>query len=158
LLACACWRITFPFSSDIAEFPNCPEHLKKEGLRVGRDFTLKFNQKRYFKARIVLAYIRTILLPYIDTFRGLAVFAQEIAVFLMAHSSANVSDDVIHILTEARVDSELSVRYRSFDSCSPVWHLEPPLSISSDFSGKEIRICFSNRSKSSAKRFGMNIP
>jgi hypothetical protein len=79
------------------------EHLKQQGVRFGRDFAMKFNQKPYFNAGIFLDDIRTILLQYSDTFRGRAVLAQEIAVLLMAHCSADVSDDVIRILTEARV-------------------------------------------------------
>jgi hypothetical protein len=78
------------------------KHLKK-GVPFGSDFVLTFNQKPYFNADIFLAYIRTILLQYIDTFRGRAVLAQEIADLLMTHCSADVSDDVIRILTEARV-------------------------------------------------------
>jgi hypothetical protein len=54
-------------------------------------------------AGIFLHYIRTILLPYVDTFRGPAVFAQEIAVVLMADCSADYRDDAIRILIEARV-------------------------------------------------------
>jgi hypothetical protein len=46
---------------------------------------------------------RTVFLQYIDAFRGLAVFAQEAAFLLMDDCSAHVSNDVIHILTEARV-------------------------------------------------------
>jgi hypothetical protein len=49
------------------------EHLKKQDVRFGRDFALKFNPKPYFNAGIFFAYIRTILLPYIDTLRGLPV-------------------------------------------------------------------------------------
>jgi hypothetical protein len=64
---------------------------------------LKFHQKPSFNAGIFLDYIRIIRLPYIDTFRGRAVLAQEIAVLLMTHCSAHVSDDVIRTLTEARV-------------------------------------------------------
>jgi hypothetical protein len=64
---------------------------------------LKSHQKPYFNTGILLAYIRTILLSYLDTFRGRAVLAQEIAVLLNAHCSADVSDDVISILIEARV-------------------------------------------------------
>jgi hypothetical protein len=41
---------------------------------------LKFNEQPYFNAGIFLDYIRTILLQYIDAFRGVAVLAQEIAV------------------------------------------------------------------------------
>jgi hypothetical protein len=84
-------------------FPTVQEHLKTPGVRFGRDFASKFNQKPYINAGIFLASIRTILLPYIDIFRCRAVLAHEIAVLLMAHYSADVSDDVIHILTEARV-------------------------------------------------------
>jgi hypothetical protein len=64
---------------------------------------LKFNQKPYFNADIFFDDIRTIFLPDVDTSRGLAVFAQEIAVLLMDDCSAHVSDDAIGILTEARV-------------------------------------------------------
>jgi hypothetical protein len=55
------------------------------------------------EAGIFLDDIRTIFLPYTDISHGLAVLAQEIAVLLMNDCSAHVSDDVIHILTEARV-------------------------------------------------------
>jgi hypothetical protein len=102
-LPVSCSRITSPLYSDIAESPTVQEHLKQPGVRFGRDFALKFNQKTYFNACILLAYIRTIFLPYIDTFHGRAVLAQEIAVLLMAHCSADISDDVIRILIEARV-------------------------------------------------------
>jgi hypothetical protein len=64
---------------------------------------LKCNQKPYFNAGIFLADIRSILLPYIDIFRGRALLAQEIAVLFVAHCSAHVSDEVIGILIEARV-------------------------------------------------------
>jgi hypothetical protein len=64
---------------------------------------LTFNQDTDFNAGILLAYIRTILLSAIDTFRGLVVLPQEVAVVLMAHCSADVSDDVIRIFTEVSV-------------------------------------------------------
>jgi hypothetical protein len=83
--------------------PTVQEHLKKQGVRFRSDFALKFKQKPYFNAGIFLASIKTILLPYIDTLRGRAVLAQEIAILLMAHCWGDVSDDVIRILTEARV-------------------------------------------------------
>jgi hypothetical protein len=79
------------------------EHLKTQGVRFRRDFALKFNQKSYINADIFLDYMRTVFLPEIDTFRGQAVLAQEIAVLLMAHCSADVSDAVIRIFTEGRV-------------------------------------------------------
>jgi hypothetical protein len=79
------------------------EHLKKQGIRFGRDFTLKFDQKPYVNAGIFLDDIRTVFLPYVDTLRAMAAFAQEVAVSLMDNYSAHVSDDVIRILTEAMV-------------------------------------------------------
>jgi hypothetical protein len=83
--------------------PVVQEHLNKQGVCLGRDMILKFNRKPYINAGIFLDDIRTIFLPYIDMLRGLAVFAQEPAVLLMAHCSAHVRDDVIRILTEANV-------------------------------------------------------
>jgi hypothetical protein len=89
--------MTLPNSSIVQE------HLNTQGVRFGRDFALKFNQKPYFNAVILLADIRTILLSYIDNFPGREVLSQEIAVLLMAHCSADVSDDVIRTLSEAKV-------------------------------------------------------
>jgi hypothetical protein len=53
--------------------PTVQDHKKKQSVRFGRDFALKFKQKPHFNAGIFLVDIRTILLPYIDTFRGRAV-------------------------------------------------------------------------------------
>jgi hypothetical protein len=101
-LPVSCWRITSPLYSDIAEFLNCPKASQKTGRRFGRDFALQLNQKPYINAGIFLDYIRIIFVPYIDTFRGLAVLTQEISILLLDDCSAHFSDDVVHILTEAR--------------------------------------------------------
>jgi hypothetical protein len=87
----------------MAEFLPVQEHLKKQNVRFGRDFTSKCNQKPYVNVGSFLDNIRTIFLSYLDTLRGLAVFAEEVAVLLMDNCSAHVSNDVIHILTEAKV-------------------------------------------------------
>jgi hypothetical protein len=63
--------------------PVVQEHLKKQGVCFGRDTILKCNQKPYINPGIFLDSIRIIFLPYIDMLRDLAVFAQELAVFLM---------------------------------------------------------------------------
>jgi hypothetical protein len=42
-----------------------------------------FNQKPYINAGLFIDPIRTVFLPYIDTFRGMAVFGQAFAVLLM---------------------------------------------------------------------------
>jgi hypothetical protein len=64
---------------------------------------LKFNQKPYSNAGIFFTYIRTILSPYIDTFRRRAVLAEEIALLFVVYCSADLSDDLIRVLIEARV-------------------------------------------------------
>jgi hypothetical protein len=61
--------------------PTVQEHLRKQGVRFGRDFALKWNQEPCFNTGIFLDHIRTIFLTYIDTLR----------------------DDVIRLLTEARM-------------------------------------------------------
>jgi hypothetical protein len=53
---------------------------RRRGVRFGRNLTLTFNQNPDVNAGIVLENIRTVFLPYIDTLRGLAIFAQEVAV------------------------------------------------------------------------------
>jgi hypothetical protein len=55
--------------------PTVQEHLKQQGVHFGSDFALTSNQKTYFNPGFFLACIRTIILPYLDTFPGLAVFA-----------------------------------------------------------------------------------
>jgi hypothetical protein len=54
--------------------------LKTQGVRFGRDFALKFNQKADVNTGIFLDSMRTAALQHIDTLRGLAVFAQEVAI------------------------------------------------------------------------------
>jgi hypothetical protein len=79
-----------PLLQDIITSQNSPtlhDHLKKQGVRFGRDFALKFNQKPYFNAGIFLDYVRTIFLPYVETFHGLTVFPQELAFLLMESGS-----------------------------------------------------------------------
>jgi hypothetical protein len=102
-LCVSCWRIISPLESDIAEFVTYSRTSQKQGVRFGRDFTFKFDQKPYINAGIFLDYIKTIFLPYIDTFHALVVSAQEIAVLLMDNCLVHVSDHVIHIFTQAKV-------------------------------------------------------
>jgi hypothetical protein len=89
--------VTLQYSSIVQE------HFTKHGVRFGRDFALRFSQQPYFTAGIFLDSIRTNFLAYIDTLRGLAVLGQEIAILLMHNCSTHVSDNVIRIVTEARV-------------------------------------------------------
>jgi hypothetical protein len=55
------------------------QHLKTQGVRLGRNVALKFN------------------------IHGLVVLSQEVVVLLMGNCSGHVSDDVIRIHIEARV-------------------------------------------------------
>jgi hypothetical protein len=83
--------------------PTVQEHLKRQGIRFGRNFALKFKQKLYFNAGIFFDYIRTVFISYIDARPALAVFAQEVAAVLMDNCLAHASDDAIRIPTQARV-------------------------------------------------------
>jgi hypothetical protein len=58
------YRVTLQNSSTIQE------HLKKQGIRFGRDLILKFNQESYISVSIFLNYMRTVFLPYIDALRA----------------------------------------------------------------------------------------
>jgi hypothetical protein len=79
------------------------EHLEKQDVQFGRDFTLQFNQQPSVNAGILLDDIRTVFLLHIDTLRGLAVFAQEVAIRLMDNCSAHVSDHASRLLTDTRM-------------------------------------------------------
>jgi hypothetical protein len=102
-LLVGCSRITSPLDGNIAEFVNCSREPEKAGVLSDRDLTFKFNQKPYINACIFFDQIKTIVLPYIDTLRGLAVLTREVAALLMDNSSAHVNDDLICILSEANM-------------------------------------------------------
>jgi hypothetical protein len=103
-LPVSCWKITFPLYNDIAEFHNCPRASQKIVCFFRQGFRLDIQPENLHQPwhlpRLCQNHSLTI---DIDGLRGLAIFAQEIAVLLMAHCSAHVSDDVIRSLTEARV-------------------------------------------------------
>jgi hypothetical protein len=79
------------------------QQLKKHGVRFEVDFVLKSNSKLYIRAEIFLNYIRTVFLPDLAELRTLDEFAEGIGVSLMDNCANHVIDDVIHLLTEARV-------------------------------------------------------
>jgi hypothetical protein len=91
---------------DLTHFIPCETgqaHLKRHGVHFRRDLNLKSHQKPYINTGIFLDSIRTVCEPNLVQLCSLAVLAQEAAVLLMVHCSAHVTDDVIRILTEARV-------------------------------------------------------
>jgi hypothetical protein len=79
------------------------ERLKKEGVRFGRDFVLRSNPNLYINAEIFLDYIRTVFLPNLAELRTLDAFTEETGVVLMDNGPRHVTDDMIGLLTEARV-------------------------------------------------------
>jgi hypothetical protein len=66
-----------PYIMGSSDASTVQEHLKRQGVRLGGDFALTFDQKPSINTAIFSDDIRTVLLPYSDILRGLAVFAQE---------------------------------------------------------------------------------
>jgi hypothetical protein len=83
--------------------PAVQEQLRQQGVRFRRDLILKSNWRPYVNAEIFLEDVTTVFLPYLVCVRGLGAFAAEEAVALMDDMSGHVTDDVIPLLTEARV-------------------------------------------------------
>jgi hypothetical protein len=79
------------------------ERLAKEGVRFGTDFVLRSNPKPYINAEIFLDYIRTVFFPNLAELRTLDGFTKETGVLLMDNCPSHVSDNIIGLLTEARV-------------------------------------------------------
>jgi hypothetical protein len=87
------------------------ERLKKESVRFGTDFVSRSNPSRYIKAEIFLDYIRTVFLPNLAELRKLDAFTEETVVLLMDNCPSHVIDDIIAVLTEARVRVTTFVPY-----------------------------------------------
>jgi hypothetical protein len=66
------------------------ECLKKEGVRLSKNFVLRSNPKPYINAEIFLDYIRTVFLPNLAEFRTLDGFAEETGVLLMDNCPSHV--------------------------------------------------------------------
>jgi hypothetical protein len=64
---------------------------------------LKSNSRPYLNAEIFLDYTRSVVLPYVIGLRSLAGLVEKDAVLSMDNCSAHVTDDVIRLLTDARV-------------------------------------------------------
>jgi hypothetical protein len=79
------------------------EQLKKDGVRFGTDFVLRSNPKPYINAEIFLDSIRTVFLPNLAELRTLDGFTEETGVSLIHNCPSPVTDDIIGLLTEARV-------------------------------------------------------
>jgi hypothetical protein len=79
------------------------ERIKKEGVRFNTEFVLRSNPKPYINAEIFLDYIRTVFLSNLAELRTLEGFAEETGELLMANCPSHVTEDIIGLLTEARV-------------------------------------------------------
>jgi hypothetical protein len=84
------------------------ERLKKEGVRFGTDFVFRSNPKPYINTESFLDSIRTVFLHNLAELRTLDGFTEETGVLLMDNCpshvmSCHVTDDIIGLLTEARV-------------------------------------------------------
>jgi hypothetical protein len=89
--------ITSPNSSPVQK------QLRKHGVRFGRELILRSNHRPYVNGEIFLDFIKTVFLPYLAWLRGLAECSAEDTVLFMHNSSVHVTDDVMCLLTEARV-------------------------------------------------------
>jgi hypothetical protein len=67
------------------------------------DFIMRSNLSPYINAEIFLDYIRTIFVPNLAELRTLDAFTEETGVLLMDNCASHVTDDIIGVLTEARV-------------------------------------------------------
>jgi hypothetical protein len=70
---------------------------------LGADFALKSNNKPYINAKIILDYIWTVFIPNFAEVWTLDGFAEEVGVPWMDNCPSHVTDDVIHLRTEAGV-------------------------------------------------------
>jgi hypothetical protein len=105
LIACmsAAGKSLTPYMITSQDSLSLREQLRKHGVRFGTDFVLKHNQTPYINAVIFLDYIRTVFLPNLAELRTLDQFADEPAVLLMDNCSSHITNDVLDLLTEARV-------------------------------------------------------
>jgi hypothetical protein len=79
------------------------ERLKKEGVRFWTDFVVRSNPKPCINAESFHDYIQTVFLPNLAELRALHGFAEETGVLLMDNCPSHVTDEIIGLLTEARV-------------------------------------------------------
>jgi hypothetical protein len=105
VIACvsAAGESLMPYIITSQNSPAVQEKLRQHGVRSGSDLILKANHRSYVSAEIFPEDVRTVFLPYLVCVRGLGAFATEEAVLLMDNCSAHAPDDVIRLLTEARV-------------------------------------------------------
>jgi hypothetical protein len=79
------------------------KRLMSRGVRLAVDFVSRQQPKLYVSRNLFLEYITTILVPYLNERRDSEVFEGVEAVFVMDNCSHHISDEVVAVLTHARV-------------------------------------------------------
>jgi hypothetical protein len=79
------------------------KRLMDRGVRLGFDLVLRQRSKPYVSRELFLKYITKIFLPYLNELQESEEFEACEAVFLMDNCSPHVSDEVVAVLTNARV-------------------------------------------------------
>jgi hypothetical protein len=100
---CAVGEALTPYIITSQALGQVRKQLEKHGVRFGTDFVLRSNPKPYINAKIFLDYIRTVFLSNLAELRTFDGFTEQTGVLLMDNCPSYVTDDVIGLLTEARV-------------------------------------------------------
>jgi hypothetical protein len=105
LIACvsAAGESLTPFIVTSQMSDNIVKRLMSRGVRLGVDFQLRQRAKPYVSRKLFLEYIKTIFLPYLNELRDTEQFEGCEAVLLMDNCSPHISEEVVAVLTEARV-------------------------------------------------------
>jgi hypothetical protein len=82
---------------------NILKRLMSRGVRMGVDCLLRQRSKPYEGRKLFVEYIKMIFLPYLNELRDMEQFKGREAVLLMENCSPHISDEVVAVLTEARV-------------------------------------------------------
>ena len=77
--------------------------LSATGLQIGTHLILQQRNKPYINSELFVDYIRRVFLPYLSNLRRRPELADEEAVLLMDNCPAHVTQEVLDLLTEARV-------------------------------------------------------
>jgi hypothetical protein len=79
------------------------KRLMCHSIRLGFNFVLRQRSKPYVGHKLFLEYIDAIFIPCLNDLRGSQEFKACEAVLLMENCSPHVSDDIVAVLTSARV-------------------------------------------------------
>jgi hypothetical protein len=92
-----------PFIMTSQMSDNILKRLMSRVVRMEVDFLLRQRSKPYVSRKLFLKYIKTIFLPYLNELRDREQFECREAVLLMDNYSPHISDEIVAVLSEARV-------------------------------------------------------